>query len=315
MNDGSRVLITGAGGFSGRWLVDHLRRGPRLRLFGLGRRPAPELPLDGWLSADLADHAAVRNAVEIARPHFVFHLAGASPFASPAEIRRSNELGFENLADALERAALDHRVRMLVVGSAAEFGAAGAARLPIDETAPCEPQSVYGQSKWSITECVAAHDKKSHLELIAARPFNLVGPGLDRRLALADFARQISTCAGGEAEEIRCGNLETCRDYVDVRDAAAAYAAIMEQGLPGEVYHVCSGRSHRLGDLLDHLLELVGIWPRITVEASRFRRGDLPDVRGSHDKLTSLTGWQPRITIEQSLVDLLHATLHVKAAA
>ena len=305
MKPGNRVLITGVRGYSGRWLVDHLRTGPTLTLIGLGHGPRPKLPLDLYLRCDIGDAANVDEAVGQAKPDVVFHLAARTAASPPEEIERVNVTGFANLLRALRVSAAQRPVRLITIGSAAEFGVRGAALLPVDETAPCFPGSPYGRSKWAVTNEVLSMPADERLKVIVARTFNLIGPGLDQHLSLGSFAAQLAAVVAGASDEVRCGSLDNRRDFIDVRDAVAAYAALAHTGRPREIYHVCSGRSHRLGDLLDSLIALSGTRPRIVVEPSRIRTGDLADIYGSHDKLSQTTGWQPCVPIEQSLADML----------
>jgi GDP-4-dehydro-6-deoxy-D-mannose reductase len=193
------------------------------------------------------------------------------------------------------------------VGSAAEVGSRGAAQLPVTEQACCRPETPYGQSKWEVTRLALAEPDAGPLQIIVARPFNLVGPGLSSRLSLGSFAQQIAAAARGESVEIRCGPLDTRRDFVDVRDAVQAYVALAERGRAGHVYNVCAGRSYRIGDLLERLIALGGVRARVVSEASQARPGDMADIYGDHAKITLDVAWKPTVAIERSLADLLAA--------
>ena len=144
--------------------------------------------------------------------------------------------------------------------------------------------------------------------MIIARPFNLVGPGLDARLALGSFARQLAAVLRGEVARVECGPLEARRDYLDVRDAVEAYLALADLGLPGEVVHVCSGKSYRLGDLLAQMIELAGVAVEVHVSRSR-RQSDPLEIMGDYGKLARRTGWRPRIAMRTSLADMLQAAI------
>lgn len=100
---------------------------------------------------------------------------------------------------------------------------------------------------------------------------------------------------------LRCGDLDTRRDFVDVRDAVAAYVVLMRHGRPRHVYNVCAGVSHRIGDLLDALMTLAGVRPRIEAEAARARSRDVSDIYGDRSKIARDVGWQPTIHVEDSL--------------
>ncbi len=304
-----RILITGVCGFTGHHLVAYLQEECAAPIIGLDRLPQATLPVDGYHCCDLTDPSAVVEVVASARPTTVIHLAGVTRSATPAEILRVNVGGFVLLRDALRQqgADLDRPVRLLTVGSAAEIGARGAATLPVTEEVLCEPESPYGQSKWEVTRRATVEPLGSPLKIVVARSFNLVGPGMSPQLSLGNFARQVAAAARGELRDIRCGPLDSRRDFVDVRDAVRAYVALAERGRPGEIYNVCAGRSYRLGWLLDMLVSLANVRVRVHSDATRHGPEDLTDIYGDRTKIAREVGWEPAISIERSLADLLAA--------
>ena len=297
---GRRLLVTGASGFAGRHLVAAARaRGTFAAVIGAGRRAAGVMGED-YLSADLLDPAAAERLVRTAAPTDVAHLA-AEIGPDPA-IERRNVSAFGNLAAALRRWA-PAPVTLLTVGSAAELGPAGVRTLPATEEAPCEPLSPYGRGKLAVTRAALAEPTAGPLRCVVARTFNLCGPGLPATLALGRFAAQVAAAGRGETDVIRCGPLETRRDVLDVRDAAAAYLDLLDAAPAGTLWNVCRGESHAMGALLDELIRLGGATVR--VEPGERRSGDLADVYGDRSRLTGLTGWAPRVSVEDSLRDLL----------
>lgn len=311
-----RTLITGVCGFTGRHLVARLKRDRNRAIFGLDTSPTAEPFLDDYFACDLTDASAVNRAIDSARPDLVIHLAGLIGAAPAARMHEVNVGGFASLCAALRRAGRGSNglIRLVALGSAAEIGAAGARRLPVAEDVCCVPANPYGQSKLAITRLALAEPPDSPLRIIVARPFNLIGPGLGAQLALGNFVRQIAAVARGEAEAVHCGPLEARRDFVDVRDAVDAYVRLAERGRSGQIYNVCAGCSFRIGDLLERLIAIAGVTPRIIVQPSP-RAGDLPDLYGAHDKLTRETGWRPTFSMEQSLADLWMAARTQSAEA
>lgn len=298
-----RVLITGVNGFTGRHLAAALTGDPDLVVLGTGRRAASTAPLAGYRACDLADRVQVGELVAWARPDVVYHLAALWGDASPAELDAVNVGGFTSLREHLRRSAAGRAVRMLVVGSAAEVGPVATAELPLDERVVCRPATAYGASKHALVRAALAEPADTGLEIVVARPFNLLGAGLDRRLAPGAFAAAVQAVARGETDTIRTGWLDARRDYLDIADAVAAYRSLLTHASPGTLAHVCSGRSVRLGDLLTQLMAITGV--RATVLAAPHPRPhDLADIRGSHARLTALTGWQPRVPLERSLAAL-----------
>lgn len=302
-----RILITGVGGFSGRHLAERLRAIGEV--FGLGRSPTAGVPLDGYFACDLTDAATVRNVVDEVRPDHVYHLAVCATTAPAAEHQAVIVDGFRNLLAALKDTTSrnDARVKLLVVGSAAELGTPGTQILPAAEDAPCEPASDYGRAKLAVTRLVRKMPPSGNVAVVEARTFNLVGPGMNEALSLGHFAQQIAAVRRGENDRIRCGNLEHRRDYVDVRDAVAGYQAVLERGRPGEIYNICSGRSWQLGELLRWMLRLAGVESVPEANPNRPQAGDLPDVYGDPRKSVLECGWRATTPMERSLSDLLSA--------
>jgi GDP-4-dehydro-6-deoxy-D-mannose reductase len=307
MPAGERVLITGVCGFSGRHLVERLRAEGSRILTGTDLAAAPRTKrLDDYLPCDLTDASSLAKVVVRARPDTVFHLAGRIGVAPAEEMQRANVDGFSILLGAVRDFArsADRRVRVLTVGSAAELGTTGARQLPVREEAHCAPESPYGRSKWEATRLALSEPPDSPLTMIVARPFNLVGPGLSAELSMGTFARQVAAVASGKLDAVRCGRLDTRRDYVDVRDAVNAYALLADRARPG-LYHVCAGQSYLLAHLLQMLVEIADVPVPVLSDAGRSRPGDLLDIYGDHSKITREVAWQPAVPIRQSLADLL----------
>lgn len=307
-----RVLITGATGFSGRYLARRLA-GHDTYVVGLGRTmPRQTLPhVAEFQTCDLTDRAAVQRTIDSVRPNSIYHLAGATTHRPLEQLRSANVVGLRHLIDVCRETAEDTEctIRMLVVGSAAELGSAGAAQLPVREDASCEPESDYGRSKLEATRAALAEPTKGPLKIVVARTFNLIGPGLGTHLSLGSFAKQIAAVMCGEAQRIECGNLSTRRDYLDVRDAVALYVRLLRFGLPGKLYHVCRGRSHSMRELVQAMIDRTGR-PIPIVETPDARRvGDVADIYGDMTNTIACCGPLALTPIEQSIADLVDSAM------
>jgi GDP-4-dehydro-6-deoxy-D-mannose reductase len=150
----------------------------------------------------------------------------------------------------------------------------------------------------------------SDLDISVARPFTHIGPGQSDRFAVARFAKQIAQIvAKGREPILRVGNLSTTRDLTDVRDVVRAYDLILHRGERGHVYNVCSSREAVMRDVLDELVRISGVMIEIVEEPILTRKVEQQRMRGCHAKLTNLTGWTPKISLSQTLTDILQDNL------
>ncbi|MFI5348045.1 MAG: NAD-dependent epimerase/dehydratase family protein [Elusimicrobiota bacterium] len=288
-----RILITGARGFLAGPLIARLKRG---RVIKIGRSSAP-----GIRRYDLADPAEARAAVDYARPDEVYHLAGTTSARDWDGMWRAHVTATVNLLEALT--ARGTPVRVVVAGSSAEYGAAGGGRRP-GEDAPLEPVTQYGSCKLAQT-LAALSFARGPVSVVAARIFNVLGPGTPENLAPGAFARQIARIAAGlQKPEVAVGNLSPRRDYIDVRDVAAALEILMRRGESGECYNVGSGRSTPIGDVLRGLIKASGVSVEERVDPARRRPSEVRDLSANARKIKAL-GWEPRISLEKSLADTL----------
>jgi len=302
-------LITGATGFVGRHVLDKLkgcagdRPWSRDRMIVLGRRRPDDCPEADFVAADLNDAGQLGSAIEQIAPDFVIHTAGRTPPALDEELYRANFWATLHLLRALR--GLGKPMRIVLSGSAAELGPVDPAKLPVNETYPCDPVTAYGRSKWLAT--VGGLSERAPLEVMVARVFNPIGPGTPESQALGRFASRLCE-AGPDPLELVVGDLDAYRDFIDVRDVAKAMIALALHGAAREVYHVGTGRSRRVGDGLDSLIRLSGRTVRVRVDPSLLKNRGPADSRAAIDRIVAQTGWHPDIAWEQSLTDLWNAT-------
>ncbi|WZO97933.1 NAD(P)-dependent oxidoreductase [Isosphaeraceae bacterium EP7] len=290
-------LVTGGSGFLGRHLLDLLkaRCAADIEPIALGRRLPPGWPAGAFIVADLDDPGATNRAIALAQPEVVFHLAGRMVPATPEEMYRGNTLATVHLLDALR--ALDRPVRLVIAGSAAELGPVPDGDLPVDETWPCKPAGAYGLSKHLAS--VAGLAAGPPLQVIVARIFNPIGPGMPASLAFGRLARELT--ANGPIR-LKAGGLEVRRDFIDARDVALALLALALHATADRVYHVGTGQSRSIGEGLRHLIARSG--REVVVEPDGMEpRGPL-DSRADIGRIAAETGWHPSISFERSLDDL-----------
>jgi GDP-4-dehydro-6-deoxy-D-mannose reductase len=286
-------LVTGGGGFAGRHLVAHLS----------ATGAAPEAPSSAEL--DLRDAAAVRAAVRELRPPAVFHLAAqASVGRSWAAPRDTLVDNIELTLNVLEAVRLEQPDAAVVVACSGEvYGPPDS--LPVREDAPLRPQNPYAVSKAACDLLAGQYADAHGLRIVRTRAFNHAGPGQSDDFVVASFARQVAEAelAGTGEAVLLTGDTSAARDFTDVRDVARAYAvaATLEPG----AYNVCSGRATPIGELVELLRASASVPIRQEVDPARIRRGDVPEIRGSSERLRAATGWAPEIPLERTVGDAL----------
>lgn len=295
-----RALITGISGFVGSHLASHLSE-KGWKVAGYDLRP-PRIECD-YYSGDLSDKTAIKRAVEKSAPDVVFHLAGLLKSDLHDNFYNVHVLGTISLLDAM--VALGMSPAIMIASSSAVYGP-GIGRKPITERFVLRPQTHYALSK-AAQEMAALRFYHVHgLPVMCVRTFNLLGPGLSLDMACSSFARQIALAEKtGKPAVISTGGLGAKRDFVDVRDAVRAYELIANKGKPGEVYNVCSGGAVAISECLAILLKQAKVPVEAVLDPERVQKNDIPVQIGSERKLNEGTGWSPRISLKQSLTDLL----------
>ncbi len=288
------ALVTGARGFLGRHLT------ALLESQGFQVHPAGR--------AELATREAVRELLGRVRPARVFHLGAQSSVAAGLQQRRETLLGNVMSQRYLLEGLVGTGARVLVVGSSEEYGLPSA--LPLTEEMELKPRNVYALSKVGQDLMGRQFFREHGLHVVRARSFNHTGPGRSERFMESNFAAQLARISRGEQPKVlRVGNLEARRDFTDGRDAVRAYALLLERGEPGEVYNVCSGSAYSAREVLDLLLNGSRCVVRVENDPERMRPSDVPESRGSYEKLAAATGWQPQIRLPSSLQSLFQEWL------
>jgi len=299
----SPVLVTGASGFAGRWMLRELA-GRGISTWAGVRRPA-ESPAVPEVVLDLEDPASIFQALDRIRPRGIVHLAAmASPHLSNARPEASymvNFLGAHRMLEACRVLGISPRV--LLVGSATVYGAVGREEPPISETHPVRPTDAYSLAKAAAEMLAPVYE--SHFPVMVARSFNHTGPGQGTDFALPAFASQIARIEAGLQEPvIRVGDLGAERDFLDVRDVVAAYALLLERGKATTTYNVCSGACRPISSWLEQLVGMAKVPVHLERDPSRVFVQSNPRLVGDNSRLKSL-GWAPRVPPEAMLSTLL----------
>ncbi|MCA0405033.1 MAG: GDP-mannose 4,6-dehydratase [Proteobacteria bacterium] len=309
---GRRILLTGSAGFVAPYVVDCLKGGSSAPLEILATaRKAGSLAGIGPVSAlDITDEQEVNRVVSAFRPDAIVHLAGISDIAAaqaaPREAWEINLHGTLHLA----RATLAHapEATFLFAGSCQVYGSTALGGHPLSEEDLLAPNGEYAATKAAADLALGMLARRG-LRCVRMRPFNHIGRGQSAAFAIPSFASQIAKIERGlQAPVIKVGNLEAERDFLDVRDVAAAYAMACLPGSPlkpGVILNLASGRAIRMRTILEKLIAMTGQTIEIEVDAARWRENEIPRLVGNAELAASLLGWKPQHSIEETLRDVL----------
>jgi GDP-4-dehydro-6-deoxy-D-mannose reductase len=296
-----RVLVTGASGFAGQWLVRELKAAGHVAL------PAPRGADD-----DIWNVEVVRHNLDEAQPDAVAHLAavsfGPDAAADPERAMQTNVGGTEAMVEAIAR--VNPGICLLVASSSEVYGPPDPADLPLREDAALRATAPYGLSKLAQENVALQGAARFGIRVAVTRAFNHTGPGQRPMFAAPAFARRILAVKAGQATTIPAGNVDVRRDLGDVRDVVVAYRLVLELlrdgGVTGPlVVNVATGHAVAIRDVIQALSRAAGIDAPIEVDPALVRQGDPLEIRGDASLLRGLTGWRPTFELEQTLQDLL----------
>ncbi len=308
-----RILVTGAGGFVGQHVVREFETaGHEVVAFDLAH---PKPPAKGAVTGDLRDAAAIAALVADRKPDACLHLGGVAfvpmGWSDPHLVFETNLIGTVHILEAFRAHAPSARV--LVVTSAEVYGSTPY-REPLREDAPMTPSNLYATSKMAADLSALLYARRYSMPVMTARPNNHIGPGQSTRFVTSAFADQLVRIELKAAEPVlRVGNLDSERDFVDVRDVVRGYRMLIEGGRAGEAYNLGSGNYHQIRFILDRLCVLSGLRPRIEVDPLLFRPTISPPPINS-EKIRDHVGWKPEIPLSVTLSDILNDTRRRHAA-
>jgi len=293
--DDGPILVTGAGGFVGKRLME---------LFDLG---------EGDYAADVSTMFTAPDEVTkinwqlpgepssaLGKVRYVIHLGGLSSVAySKGNADLFNKVNTKGTASVINLISKHSPEALLLFISSAEVYKPSKTKL-IEES-PVEPQNIYAESKYAAEKLL----KDSDIKWIVSRSFPHFGPGQSGNFVLPSFCRRIINSIETGTHEMVTGNLSPVRDYLYIDDVVRAYAALLANGKLEEVYNVCSGKGNSIKSLLDYLLEVSGAELTVVTDPKLLRQKDQFCQIGDSSKLAGL-GWNPQFSIKDSISELYH---------
>lgn len=280
-----KALVTGASGFVGQYLCTRL-----------GREGIEPIGFTG----EIRDYEQVRTAIDEVCPDLVFHLAAQAYVSEgnkdPLRSVEVNIKGTVNIIEAIHNTGT--KARVLTAGTAEEYGYIQDGP-EVNEDSPTLPTTPYGVSKLAAGAYALILGHQYKIPVVHTRAYTHTGPGQHPRYAVPAFARRVLF-----DEVIRHGNLSAVRNYTDVRDVVSAYLQVIHE--PSGIYNVCSDNNINMKFILDKLVELSGrVNAEFYLDKSLYHEEVIDFVPPSYAKLHAQTGWEPKISIEETLTDVL----------
>ena len=257
---------------------------------------------------DITDADGMAGVIADVAPDAIFHLAGAASvgqsFGDPEGTWKVNVEGTRGVLEGMRRSAPG--ARMVIALSGEEYGRVAIDDLPVTEDTPLNPLSPYAESKAAADDLCAEYQRDHGLAVLRLRAFNQLGPGQDPRFVVPSICKQIADAemSGDAVCRLHLGNLDTRRDFLDVRDVVQAYRLLIDRGDPAQTYLAGQGRSESIRELVDIAVSFARLPVEVVSDVTRVREGEQPDLYAEPRALKEL-GWAPRIPIEQSISDTL----------
>jgi GDP-4-dehydro-6-deoxy-D-mannose reductase len=298
------VLLTGAGGFSGRAMARLLEQ-EGMTVHSIGAKPLPRQHHHQLDITSIEDIASVLREVQ---PAFVFHLAGVVRSAAVQDFYCVNTQFAVALLAALEQEGF--KIPTLLVGTAAEVGQPRPEQLPIREDMPAAPLEHYGISKLAQTHVALAAWKRAGIPVVVARPSNIIGAGMPKHFVVQSFASQIASMMRGELPLVlKTGNLNSERDFISIDEVVKAYWQLVNTpAAHGEVVNVCAGVATPIKAIVSKLAHLSGLRIVVETDPALMRPVDVPVHYGSTEKFQHLLGYAPQTNLDEVLGEVLRAS-------
>jgi GDP-4-dehydro-6-deoxy-D-mannose reductase len=304
-----KVLITGASGFTGIHMIDFLSTQQDIRIFALARKiPAHVASAQNisWVEGDILNPDKIIKTISAVEPDAIIHLAGLNR-GPLQDLQQTNVTGTQNILETAFN--VNPNCRILVISSSAIYGYAG--NFPIPESTHLQPLSEYGISKAAQDIlCQKFHTTKGSLVAVA-RPFNLVGPGLPTSFVCGRIVQQVIEIEQGKRTSLDLLEIQSCRDFIDVRDVVKAYWMILthtkfRDECAGKTFNIGSGKSCAVSTVINLLEKITGNEFKVHLPASS-PPITIPSQLSDNTRIHRITGWKPHISLKESLSDMVNA--------
>ena len=297
-------LITGSNGFVGKHLIQKLSS-KGSDVFALYRNKL-DSKVDGVLykKIDLNNVQSLKKYLNQFKPKNIIHLAADSSVAfsweHPIKSFNNNMNIYLNLIDAVRQSKINPII--LSIGSSEVYGKVEKGCIPLKENNKLNPINPYSVARVSQELISDVYCKAYGLTIIKTRSFNHLGVGQDSRFFVPSVIKQLLEI---KSSNLKLGNLDIIRDFLDVEDVVDAYLDLIKYGITGEVYNVCSGTGYSLNKIVKNVMNITNIKKPIILNKSKIRPVDNPIIVGDNSKLRLLNNWKPKIDLDLSIKKMI----------
>lgn len=303
-----KILVTGASGFVGTYLVRELLNNSNHQIYaavyGSGSSLSELIPADHIYSGDLSDYNFAADLIQKVAPDIVYQLAALSVVhnseAKAGQVLSANITIQYNILESVRQFA--PHARVIAICSANEYGLVQENEMPISESAELRPLNPYAVSKVAQDMLAYQYFLAYGLDVVRLRPFNHTGPGQTTDFIIPALAEQFASIKKTQKEPvITVGNTESIRDFTDVRDMVKAYVLAADKCKSGEVYNIGYGKGSSVSEIISMFESVSGLQVKLTTQESQVRGADVPVLIADSSRFRSVTGWQPEIPFMETI--------------
>ena len=304
-----KYLITGHSGFVGKHLIKYiLRMEDEAEIIGVDivsslQNSSPHKEYE----INLLDKASIDTILSDHKPDYIIHLASFSSVAyswkEPIQSFRNNTNIFLNLLESI----YEHspKSKLLSVGSSEEYGSIDAESPPLKEENKLSPLSPYAVARVAQENLSVVYSKGFNLDIVCTRSFNHIGCGQEDKFVVSSLGKRFAELKSSKTNEVVVGDTRVIRDFLDVRDVVRAYYMLLKNDISsGKVFNVCSGKGISIQGIIELYKQITGTHPKLTVNQDLLRPVENVKVVGSNEKIKELIGWEPSISLIDSLTEI-----------